>query len=113
MSQHPKSVVLVNSFNFDTEVVHSEQPVLVDVTAPWCGPCRVARPVVADLAREHAPHLKVVEIDGEESPDLVERLGVRGFPTFLGLVRGAEVTRSAGFYGKRKLESLVDELLNP
>jgi thioredoxin 1 len=113
MSQHTEPVVFVNSLNFDTEVTRSERPVLVDVSAPWCGPCRVARPVVAELARAHAQNLKVVEIDGDQSPELVERLGVRGFPTFLGLVRGAEVTRSAGFYGKRKLESLVDELLTP
>ncbi|MGC4091155.1 MAG: thioredoxin family protein [Polyangiaceae bacterium] len=60
----------------------------MDVSATWCGPCKLARPVVADLATTHQGALKVVEIDGDESPELVARLGVRGFPTFLGVVGG-------------------------
>lgn len=100
-------VTQVNSLNFQEEVVDADQPVLVDVSATWCPPCRAAHPVVAELARAYSGRLKVVEINGEEAPDLVARLGVRGFPTFLAMVRGVIVQRSAGFSGRRSLEELA------
>jgi thioredoxin 1 len=105
-------VIPVNELNFETEVVQSQVPVFVDVSAAWCGPCKAARPVVAELAERHHGALKVVEIDGDESPDLVARLGVRGFPTFLGLLKGEIVERRAGFGGKRPLDELAASLVS-
>jgi thioredoxin-like negative regulator of GroEL len=105
-------VVYVNEFNFESEVLGASLPVLIDVSASWCGPCKLAAPVVGELSRQHAGRLKVVELDGGESPDLVARLGVRGFPTFLGVVRGEVVERRLGFSGKRALDELATNLLN-
>jgi thioredoxin 1 len=103
----------VNSLSFATEVLKSELPVLIDVTAEWCPPCKAAAPVISELAERFAGRLKVVVIDGGECPDLVATLGVRGFPTFLG-VRSAEVVaRQAGFGGKRGLEAFAEGLLTP
>jgi thioredoxin 1 len=103
----------VNSLSFATEVLKSELPVLIDVTAEWCPPCKAAAPVIEELAERYAGRLKVVVIDGGECPDLVATLGVRGFPTFLG-IRGAEVVaRQAGFGGKRGLEAFATTLLAP
>lgn len=109
MKQEPArdSVTPVNGLNFNDQVVDAELPVLVDVSAPWCAPCRAAHPVVAELARSYAGRLKVVEIDGADSPDLVASLGVRGFPTFLAMVRGEIVDRRAGFGGRKALEELA------
>jgi thioredoxin 1 len=104
-------VVHVNELNFDDEVRNSALPVFLDASTEWCGPCRVAAPVVVELARRHRGRLKVVTIDGDESPNLAAELGVRGFPTFLGIVGGRVVSRRAGFGGKRPLEALADELL--
>lgn len=109
---NPNDVVSVNELNFETEVIHAAIPVLVDVSATWCAPCKAAHPVVAELAARHRGALKVVEIDGDESPDLVARLGVRGFPTFLGIVGGEVVERRAGFAGKRPLDELASQLLS-
>ena len=107
---HPQ---LVNSSSFASEVLKSPLPVLIDVTAEWCGPCKAASPVIEELAQRYQGRLKVVVIDGGESPDLLATLGVRGFPTFLG-VRGAEVVaRQAGFGGKRGLEAFAEQLLTP
>lgn len=103
-------VTRVSSVDFDSQVTQSELPVFIDVTAPWCSPCRAASPVVARLAEEFADRLKVVEIDGGESPELVARLGVRGFPTFLGVCRGDVVDRRAGFAGARALEQMAESL---
>lgn len=110
MSQTPSGVVPVNEINFEDEVLKSEVPVFIDVTAAWCGPCKAAAPVVESIARNTVGKLKVVAIDGGESPDLVARLGVRGFPTFLGVVRGNVVRSRAGFAGKKALEAFGDEV---
>lgn len=103
-------IVPVNGLNFEEEVEKSPLPVLVDVTAEWCGPCKAAAPVVEAISERLAGKLKVVAIDGGESPDLVAKLGVRGFPTFLGVLRGSVVRSRAGFAGKKALEAFGDEL---
>lgn len=105
------SPLSVNALSFAHEVLKSELPVFVDVSTEWCPPCRLASPVVAELARRHAGKLKVVMIDGDEAAELVAALGVRGFPTFLGLKSGEIVARQAGFGGRRGLESMVERLL--
>jgi thioredoxin 1 len=111
---HPfvKAVIPVNELNFEAEVEQSALPVLIDVTAAWCSPCKVARPVVAELAKQHEGALKVVEIDGGESPALAQRLGVRGYPTFIAVARGEIIDRRMGFGGKRPLVELVQAALD-
>jgi thioredoxin 1 len=102
----------VNGLSFATEILQSDLPVFVEVTAEWCPPCKQAAPIMAELAARHAGKLKVVLIDGEEAADLVAALGVRGFPTFLGFKRSEIVVRQAGFGGRRGLEALADQLLD-
>jgi thioredoxin len=104
--------VAVNGFSFAHEVLKSDLPVLIDVTAEWCAPCKAAAPIVAELAERHAGRLKVVVIDGGEAPELVATLGVRGFPTFLAIRNGEIVARQAGFGGRRGLETLVETLFS-
>lgn len=111
MAEVHSSVVAVNEVNFEDEVLKSELPVFIDVSAEWCGPCKAAAPVVEAIAMSRAGKLKVALIDGGESPHLVAKLGVRGFPTFLGVVAGRVVRTRAGFAGKRALEALSDEIL--
>lgn len=106
-----KAITLVNGLNFEREVLNADLPVLIDVSATWCAPCKAAHPVVVALARANPGRLKVVQIDGGESPELVERLGVRGFPTFLGMSGGEVVARRVGFGGRRPLEELANSLL--
>jgi len=101
----------VTGLNFVYEVVKSELPVLIDVSADWCPPCKAAAPIVHELAARHAGRLKVVMVDGNESPDLVAMLGVRGFPTFIAMRGGEVIARQAGFGGRRGLEQLTEKLL--
>jgi thioredoxin 1 len=101
----------VNEQNFENEVLRSELPVLIDVSTAWCAPCRLAASAVIEVAQQHQGQLKVVAIDGDESPELVASLGVRGYPTFLGYVGGRRVESQAGFYGKKKLAELSERLL--
>jgi thioredoxin-like negative regulator of GroEL len=101
----------VSELDFDEVVMKSDIPVFIDVSTEWCPPCKVARPVVAELARRHAGKLKVVELDGDTSPELAARLCVRGFPTFIGVVHGEIVDRKLGFAGANPLETLAQCLL--
>lgn len=107
---HSPHVAPVNELNFDEEVKQSPLPVFIDVSTEWCPPCRVAAPLVKDLAERFQGRVKFVLIDGDESPDLVAQLGVRGFPTFLGWAQGEIVARRAGFGGKAQLEAMAKEL---
>jgi thioredoxin 1 len=105
------AIVPVNELNFEQEVSQSPLPVLIDFSAAWCGPCKVARPVVAELAKQHEGVLKVVEIDGGECPELAARRGVRGYPTFIAIAGGEIIDRRLGFGGRRPLVELADAAL--
>jgi len=104
-------VTPVSELDYEDEVLGCELPVLIDVSTEWCPPCRVAQPVVAELARRHAGKLKVVAIDGDACAELAARFGVRGFPTFIGVFRGEIVDKKLGFAGARPLEQLAQTLL--
>lgn len=103
--------LIVNGLSFAHEVLNSDLPVFIDVSSEWCPPCKLAAPIVAELAERHAGKLKVVMIDGDEAPDLVAELGVRGVPTFLGVRNGQIVARQAGFGGRHGLDAIVQQLL--
>jgi thioredoxin 1 len=98
----------VGEQNFDTEVLAAPLPVLVDFTAPWCGPCRALSPILHNLAAEAEGRLKVVEIDADQHPSLARRFGIRGVPTVIAFVDGKEVARHAGLTSKDKLLKLVE-----
>ena len=71
-------------------------PVIVDLWAPWCGPCRMVAPVLEQIATERAGHLKVVKVNVDELPHVSARYGVQGIPTLLLLERGREIGRQVG-----------------
>ena len=78
------------------EEISSSVPVLVDLWAPWCGPCRMVSPVVERLAREHAGHLKVVKLNVDEAPAIAGRYRAQSIPTLLVVREGREVDRLVG-----------------
>ena len=100
-------LIQVQENNFDAEVLASPVPVLVDCVAPWCGTCRLLAPVVKSIALTVAPHVKIVTLDAEESPQRAETLGVRGLPTFVLFSQRQEVSRLAG---PQTRQSLLDAL---
>ncbi|WP_293781067.1 thioredoxin [uncultured Aeromicrobium sp.] len=96
---------------FDDAVVNATLPVLVDVWAPWCGPCRQIAPVVEQLARDFAGRLKVVKVNADIAPQVSARHQVSGIPTLLLYHRGAEVSRSVGALAPQQLRQWVDDTL--
>ena len=105
------TVTEVTDDNFQAEVLEAETPVLVDVWAPWCGPCRMVAPVVEEIAKERADALKVVKLNVDENQQTAVAYDVMSIPTLI-LFSGGEVAKKIiGAYPKRKLEAELEPSL--
>jgi thioredoxin 1 len=94
----------IKTDTFETEVLQSEKPVIVDFWAEWCGPCRAVAPVLDEIARERADDLRVVKVNIDEEPALAQRYGIMSIPTIV-LFKGGEPAAAAlGAQPKRMLE---------
>lgn len=105
------TVLDLTDATFDEVVGGATVPVLVDVTAPWCGPCVQMEPVLDEMAGEAAGELLVTRLDVEDHPDVVRRLGVMSFPTFVVFVAGVERGRFVGARGKGRMREELRSLL--
>jgi thioredoxin 1 len=86
----------VSDSNWETEVMQSDRPVLVDFWAPWCGPCRMLAPTVEQVAEKFQGKAKVVKLNVDENIEISGRYGIRGIPTLVLFNRGQEVDRHVG-----------------
>ena len=98
----------INDTNFNTEVIESDQPVLVDFWAPWCGPCRQIAPVVEQLAGENAGSAKVVKLNVDDAPQAAQSYGVSSIPTLMVFKGGEVVDRFVGVQPKTRLQQAID-----
>ena len=100
------SAVHITKENFNTEVLQSDRPVLLDFWASWCGPCRMVSPVVDEIANERSDIL-VGKVNVDEQRELAAQFGVMSIPTLVVLKNGQEVQRSVGARPKSQILALL------
>lgn len=107
-----KNVSSVNDLNFETEVLKSDTPVMVDFTATWCGPCKQIAPLIDQLADEYVGKVKVVKLDIDEAPNTAVKFGVKGVPTIIVFKGGEAVARQMGAAPKTVLAQVLQRGLS-
>ena len=107
MANNTHSLTLTEA-NFQNEVLESDQPVLVDFWAAWCGPCRAVGPVVEEIAEEYEGRAKVGKLNVDEHPGVAAKYGVRSIPTLLVFQNGELVDSAVGAVPKSVLIEKLD-----
>ena len=103
---------IISDTQFEQEVLRSDQPVLVDFWADWCGPCKMIAPFVEELAGEYEGKLKVAKMDVDDNPGTAMRYGIRSIPTLLVFKGGQVVEQIIGAVPKRHLVEKIAPHLN-
>ena len=100
------SAININKNNFSEEVVNSEQKVLLDFWAPWCGPCRMVAPILDEIAKERAD-IKVGKVNVDEQPELASQFGVMSIPTLVVMQSGKIVNQAVGVRPKDQILAML------
>ena len=101
-------IVYVTDDSFESEVLNSDKPVLVDYWAEWCGPCKMITPILDEISDEYADKLKIAKINIDENPQTPPKYGIRGIPTLM-LFRGGNVEATkVGALSKSQLSAFID-----
>jgi thioredoxin 1 len=101
----------VNDVNFDTEVINSDLPVLVDFWAPWCGPCRALSPVIDQLAEEYSGKAKIVKLNTDDNPNIAVQFRINSIPTMILFKDKKPVDMLVGALSKEKIQEAIDKLI--
>jgi len=97
----------ITDADFDTQVLGNKTPVLVDFWATWCGPCRLAEPVLEELSEEYKEKILIAKLDVDQNPANSQKYGVMSIPTTILFKDGKELGRQVGFSGKQNFEELM------
>jgi thioredoxin 1 len=104
-------VVHVSSADFDSMLLNSREPVLVDFWAEWCGPCKMIAPALDELAEAYSGRAKIVKVNVDQERDLAVRFHVRSIPFLVVFKDGKQVEQQVGAAGKQQLKALIDRAL--
>lgn len=105
------ATINVTDADFEEKVLKSKTPVLVDFWAPWCGPCKIAEPVLEELSEEYSGKAQIVKLNVDENQKSTQKYGVMSVPTTVLFKEGKEIDRQTGFSGKKTFEDLIKKAL--
>ena len=105
MSEH---IHKVTDDSFQSDVLYSDTPVLVDYWAEWCGPCKSIAPILDEVAKEYAGKIKVMKLNIDENQDTPRKFGVRGIPTLMLFKNGSVEAQKVGALSKSQLSAFID-----
>ncbi|HES77134.1 MAG TPA: thioredoxin TrxA [bacterium] len=103
-----ENIVYLSDAGFETDVLKSDIPVLVDYWAEWCGPCRMIAPILEEIAKDYAGRIKVAKLNIDENPGTPPKYGIRGIPTLMLFKDGAVAATKVGALSKSQLASFLD-----
>lgn len=104
-------VIEVNKENFEKKVLQADKPVLLDFYADWCGPCKMAGPILEELAGEYEGKVAIGKLDVDKNQEIAGKFGVMSIPTVIMLEKGEESNRQVGFAGKEGYEAMIKKVL--
>ena len=102
------NIITLNEKNFQQEVLDSDQPVLVDFWAPWCGPCKMMAPILEELAGDLDGKVKIAKLNTDENPTVAGNYGITGIPTLIIFKNGNPEDRIVGVLPKEEIKKKID-----
>ena len=111
MNLMSEMVMEIDDSGFDSEVLQSEKPVLVDFWAPWCGPCKAIGPVIEELAGTFGEKIKFAKCNVDNNPVTPGKYGIKAIPTLIFFKDGNVVDQITGMVAKSKLEETINSIL--
>lgn len=103
------ATINVTDQDFEEKVLKADKPVLVDFWAEWCGPCKMAEPVLEELSEEYKDKVTIAKLDVDKNQQTTQKYGIMSIPTTILFKGGEEAGRQVGFAGKKPFEDLIDK----
>ena len=106
-----QGIVDIDDSSFDSEIIQSDKPAVVDFWAPWCGPCKAIGPVIEELAKTYGEQIKFTKCNVDDNPVTPGKFGIKAIPTLIFFKQGKVVDQITGMVAKSKLEDTIKSIV--